>query len=306
VAPMHASGVSPESTDMKLSCHVCGGSPLHKKFSVPLFDGPYQHDSETKLRTIYECDACGHLSGDLYDPSRYADYYRSLSDSYHRCHDCDQSRYNQILGILPKQSAMRVLDIGCGTGTFLAMLPPEVERFGIEPSRAAANRAHGGGVKTIRYDDLVRPELRNTFDLVTAIDVVEHTADLREFRGYISAALRPGGTVIILTGNAESRSARFLGRYWSYLNYAEHITIFCPRSMRTWLQPDFSNIELTKTDHHPLNGRETLSLIRIWLLFPVKWLFRKVLPVRLDMYAALCLPGDHMLVRAVRNQACAR
>lgn len=301
MAPMHGSVVSPESKGMELSCYVCGGSPLCKKFSVPLFDGPYQHDTETKLRTIYECEACGHLSGDLHDPSRYADYYASLSDNYHCCHDYDQSRYQRILGILPKQSAMRVLDIGCGTGTFLAMLPPEAERFGIEPSRAAADRAREKGIKTIRYDDLASPELRNTFDLVTAIDVVEHTADLRELRRYISAALRPGGTVIILTGDAESRSARLLGRYWSYLNYAEHITIFCPRSMRTWLQPDFSAIELTKTDHHPLKGREALSLIRIWLLFPAKWFVRKVLPVRLDMYAVLSLPGDHMLVRAIRN-----
>jgi hypothetical protein len=72
--------------------------------------------------------------------------------------------------------------------------------------------------------------------------------------------------------------------------------------MRIWLQPDFSDIELTETDHHPLNQWQALSLIRVWLLFPVKWLLRKLLPVRLNFYAALCLPRDHILVRAVRNQ----
>jgi hypothetical protein len=168
-------------------------------------------------------------------------------------------------------------------------------------SRAAAERARANGIETIDYGDLEQSELCNTFDLVTAIDVVE-AADLQQFRRHLTTALRPGGTVIILTGDAASRSARLLGRYWLYLNYAEHVTFFCPRSMRTWLQPDFSGIELTKTDHHPLDRREGLSLIRVWLLFPVKWFLQKLLPVRLNIYAPLSLPIDHMLVRTVRNQ----
>lgn len=299
---VQVSNISFSCADVDLRCHVCGGSRLRRMFSVPLLDGPHQHDTDVKRRTIYQCDSCCHLSADLYDSCRYTSYYASLADDYHCCHDHDQSRYKQILGILPEQSVRRVLDIGCGTGTFLAMLPVEVERFGIEPSTAAGDHARAKGIEIIQYDDLARPELRNTFDLVTAIDVVEHTADLQEFRRHLTTALRPGGTVIILTGDAESRSAKFLGHYWSYLNYAEHTTFFCPRSMRTWLQPDFSGIEVTKTDHHPLNRREGLSLIRVWLLFPVKRLFVQHLPRRFNICAALSLPGDHMLVRAVRNQ----
>jgi hypothetical protein len=182
------------------------------------------------------------------------------------------------------------------------MLPPDVERFGIEPSGAAADLARAKGIQIIQYDDLAKPEMRHTFDFVTAIDVVEHTLNLREFRRYLSAALRPGGTVIILTGDAESKSARLLGRYWYYLNFAEHITVFCPRSMQTWLRSDFSQIELTKSDHHRLNVWETLSLVRAWVLFPVKRLLQKLLPKRWNWNASLYLPGGHMLVRAVRNQ----
>jgi 2-polyprenyl-3-methyl-5-hydroxy-6-metoxy-1,4-benzoquinol methylase len=82
------------------------------------------------------------------------------------------------------------------------MLSPEVERFGIEPSRAAAECARAKGIEIIDNGDLERRELRNTFDLVTAIDVVEHTLDLREFRRHLTTALRPGGTAILLTGDA--------------------------------------------------------------------------------------------------------
>jgi 2-polyprenyl-3-methyl-5-hydroxy-6-metoxy-1,4-benzoquinol methylase len=298
---MRRTNLLPEPADTTLACYACGGSQLHKKFLVPLCDGPYKHDSNTKLRTIYECEACGQLSGNIYNRSQYADYYASLSDDYHYSHDRETSRYKQILPLLPKQRAIKVLDIGCGVGTFLTMLPAEADKFGIEPSQAAAEHARANGIKTIRYEDLAQSGLKNTFDLVTAIDVVEHMADLLELRRHLSNALRPGGTVIILTGDSESHSARFLGSYWSYVNYAEHITIFCPRSMRTWLQSDFSVIDLTKTDHHPFSGWEALSLLRVWLLFPIKWFFRKLVPIRLNMYAALSLPRDHMLVCATRN-----
>lgn len=282
-------------------CHVCGTSQLRQQFLVPLLDGPHRPNKRAKDRKIYRCDLCGHLSADLYDLSQYANYYESLSTDYHYCHDFDRSRYQQILDNIPKQSVRRVLDIGCGTGTFLAMLPPDVERFGIEPARAATSSARARGVEVVEYVDLMKPELRNTFDLVTAIDVIEHIADLQHFRQHVIAALRPGGMVVLLTGNTASRSARLLGSHWSYLHYAEHVSFFSPQSMRVWLHPTFSNIELTSTNHHQLNSKEALTLLRIWLLFPGKWIFRKLFPVRLNMYTALSLPGDHMLVRAICN-----
>jgi SAM-dependent methyltransferase len=303
---MYPSDGSLRGADVIPSCLVCGGSRLRKRFSVPLLDGPYQHDKDVKPRTIYRCDSCGHLSADLYDPGRYAAYYSSLSDGYHCDHDHEQSRYQRILGLIPKHSVRRVLDVGCGSGTFLAMLPADVERFGIEPSRAAADLARAKGIKIIQYDDLAKPELRHTFDVVTAIDVVEHTLNLQELRRHLTTALRPGGTAIILTGDAESGPAKLLGRYWYYLHYAEHLTAFSPRSMQAWLQSDFSEIESMRAVHHRLSSRERLALLRAWLLFPFKVLLRKLFPARLKMYAALYLPGDHMLVRATRNQSLGR
>jgi SAM-dependent methyltransferase len=295
------SGISVARAGEELRCHACNSLELHSQFRVPLLDGPHRYDKNERNRTFYKCKLCGHFSADSYDPAQYAEYYASLSDDYHSCHDDDQFRYKQILPIRPKQSVARVLDIGCGTGTFLAMFPRDVERFGIEPSRIAAGQARAKGIEVVQYDDLAKPELRNTFDLVTAIDVVEHLADLQGFRRHLTTALRPGGTVILLTGNAESRPAQLLGPHWSYLNYAEHITFFCPSSVQKWLQTDFSHIEVTTVSHHLIDISEVLSLIRVWLLFPLKWLLRKLLPVRLNMYTSLSLPNDHMLVRAIRK-----
>jgi len=202
--------------------------------------------------------------------------------------------------VLAKQAAGRVLDIGCGTGSFLAMLPPGIERYGIEPTLAAANIARDRGIVILQPGDLDKPELRNTFDVVTSMDVLEHATDLQEFRRQLVTALRPGGMAILLTGDADSKSARRLGRYWYYMHGAEHITFFSSRSMRTWLERDFNEVDLTETSHNS-SRREWFYVLRLGLLFPVKWALSKLFAARWNKHVALYLPGDHILVRAIRN-----
>ena len=292
------SDVPPSCSDRAPRCHACGGSETRPKFSVPLLRGQHPSDRSIKKKIIYRCNSCGHLSASLCDPLMFASYYESLSaDCHGAIHDADQFRYQQVFQILAGQTVCRVLDIGCGTGTFLAKFPPGVERFGIEPTRAAADIARARGITILDPGDLERPEMQHSFDVVTALDVIEHATDLDEFRQQIASALRPGGKVILLTGDAESGPARFLGSYWYYMHGAEHITFFCARSIRRWLQRDFEGIELTRTSHNSLR-KEWAFLIRAWLVFPAKWVLMKLIPDRLNKEVCLYLPGDHMLVRA--------
>jgi len=287
--------------DTGLRCHVCGGSQLRKKFSLPLLRDPHPYDKEVKSRAIYRCDSCGHLFAGAFDRLGFAHYYESLPAGCHgSIHDTDRFRYRQVLGVIAKRDVGRVLDIGCGTGTFLTMLPSGVERFGIEPTVAAANIARDRGIAILQPEDLDRPELRNTFDVVTSMDVLEHATDLQEFRRQLVTALRPGGMAILLTGDAESKSAQRLGRYWYYMHGPEHITFFSSRSMRTWLERDFQGIEVTETSHNRLR-REWFFVLRLWLLFPLKWVLSKLFAQRWNRHVALYLPGDHILVRAIRN-----
>jgi SAM-dependent methyltransferase len=92
----------------------------------------------------------------------------------------------------------RILDVGCGTGANLLMLSQYGEAEGVDISEDALAFCRERGLDHVRQgagEEL--PYDENSFDLVTAFDVVEHMDDdlagLREmFR-----VLRPGGHALI-------------------------------------------------------------------------------------------------------------
>jgi SAM-dependent methyltransferase len=97
-----------------------------------------------------------------------------------------------------KDERARILDVGCGTGANLELLAQYGDAEGVDISADALAfcRARGlekvrlGAAETLPYEDA-------SFDLVTALDVVEHLDDdvagLREMR----RVLRPGGRALL-------------------------------------------------------------------------------------------------------------
>jgi SAM-dependent methyltransferase len=60
-------------------------------------------------------------------------------------------------------------------------------------------------------------------DVVFAFDLVEHLYDLPGFLRAALAALRPGGRLVMLTGDNQSWTARATRPRWWYASYPEHV-----------------------------------------------------------------------------------
>lgn len=127
---------------------------------------------------------------------------------------------------------LTVLDVGCFRGDFLQRLPNSVTKFGIEPSREARQMMAERGIQLLgeTIDTATAPDAR--FDFIYLMDVAEHLpnplADIQKLARW----LKPGGKLIITTGDSDALPWR-LSRlsYWYYL--PQHLS-FCNRRWFAW------------------------------------------------------------------------
>ena len=103
------------------------------------------------------------------------------------------------------------LDVGCGAGLLcepLARLGADVTGVDAAPENTAAAAIHAerSGLD-IRYmaGELASHDI-GRFDLVTAMEVIEHVADKQAFANELAARLAPGGLMVLSTPNRTVRS----------------------------------------------------------------------------------------------------
>jgi len=97
------------------------------------------------------------------------------------------------------------LDVGCGAGLLaepLARLGAKVTAVDAAPELVEVAKAHAAGAGlAIDYRAVGVEDLDGAFDLVTAMEVVEHVADPKAFLASLAARLAPGGLMILSTPN---------------------------------------------------------------------------------------------------------
>ncbi len=120
---------------------------------------------------------------------------------------------HDLKGAAPPLAGLTLLDVGCGGGLVaepLARMGAEVVGLDPAPESIAVARTHAeatGARLTYRaglVEDLVAEGAR--FDVVTALEVVEHVADLRAFVAAAAAAAKPGGLIVLSTLNRTLKS----------------------------------------------------------------------------------------------------
>jgi SAM-dependent methyltransferase len=99
---------------------------------------------------------------------------------------------------LPLGSDPRILDAGCGSGRTLQELVDYGTVSGIELSEDAAEVARGRGLGEVvvgRLEEL--PFAAESFDLITCLDVIEHTPQDGPALAELLRVCRPGGFMLV-------------------------------------------------------------------------------------------------------------
>jgi SAM-dependent methyltransferase len=201
--------------------------------------------------SLARCRECGYAHvvdpwldfAEIYDARYYAgqgadplvDYRFELDRPEHTVRRYEWEGIARVVGELLGADAERPrwLDYGCGNGGLVRHLRHQrrADAFGFEEGSIAAE-ALERGIPILSAEELGAQD--GSFDVVTAIEVLEHTldplAELRRMRGL----LRPGGLLFMTTGNAQPYADRLAS--WSYVRPEIHISFFEPRTLELALR----------------------------------------------------------------------
>jgi len=155
---------------------------------------------------------------------------------------------------------IRLCDIGCSRGQFVAAaIAAGCQAEGVEPAPQIAQAARDAGlpVRTGLLEDQHFSDA--SFDALTLFEVVEHLRSPLLLLAECRRILRPGGILLISTGNAESWTAQCMGARWDYFDMERdggHISFFNPRSMMLLAANAGFDVERIETARVKFDDRE--------------------------------------------------
>lgn len=224
-----------------VSCIVCGGGPLRtlRRYSSP---------------RLVRCGACGlTFAGRRASDEELEQHYRGYGTRWFDS-EITRTRYRELLDAFePYRRSNRILDMGCGAGYFVEEAARRGwDAYGSEYGELARKLGRERGLQIV--DAPLRPDSfpEGHFDVVTAIEVVEHLRDPIAESEIVARLVRSGGVFYCTTPNFDSLSRRLLGPRWPVIEYPEHLIYFTRPSLSRWLdRAGFTASNVTTTGLSP-------------------------------------------------------
>ena len=250
------SSVDEATTDLEWEespCPLCGSCHYE-----PLIEAADASQDEGLRFLVVRCEQCGLCftnprpsprSIDLF----YPDDYPPFQHSSHARHDpwwhgvLRRVKGRQDLDRLLGTEPARLLDLGCGSGSFLARMRQRGWQVtGLDLSPSAVDRGRQLGLNVL-HGSLPHEHLaEGSFDLVTMWQSLEHVPHPLEVLRAARGLLAPGGRLVLSVPNIGSLPFRWFGPAWYGLDLPRHLTHFTAGTLRMMLRhAGFSVVDAT-------------------------------------------------------------
>ncbi len=149
---------------------------------------------------------------------------------------------------------VRILDVGCGDGSFLDALG--VDRcVGMDLSVNALPAGRGRGIEVVRGQLLGAPFPRASFSLITMFHFLEHVSPAEPYLESARDLLEDTGDLVVQVPNFRSWQASLLGGRWAGLDVPRHLIDYSDRTLQATLGR--SGFEVVRETHFSLRDNAT-------------------------------------------------
>ena len=199
---------------------------------------------------IWQCNICTlRFTQSIPDKEEIDAYYKS--ENYISHSNTNKGLVNFLYHLVRKRTLLskrklieessgirigEILDIGCGTGSFLNTMKKSGWKItGLEPDETAGAKA-----KELYDIDVQSPETlfklpQEKFDVITMWHVLEHVHDLEKYIRQLSLLLKPKGRLFIAVPNYTSYDQKVYKNFWAAYDVPRHLYHFSPDSMINFL-----------------------------------------------------------------------
>lgn len=172
--------------------------------TCPVCSGDARPSIDVGVYRLFVCACCGSWSSDAALRGATTSF---TPERYFENDEADEDKWRELEARLDQRprAIESILDVGCGTGAFLAYMRtrrPEIRVAGIELDAERAEYARQRNpAADIQTGDALRAldEVGEDFDLITLWDVFEHVEAPAQLLEALAAKLSPRGCVFIQT-----------------------------------------------------------------------------------------------------------
>jgi SAM-dependent methyltransferase len=198
----------------------------------------------------------------------------------------------------------RLLDVGCGSGSFLARMRQRGWNVtGLDTSTATVQHLRGELGLSALVGSLPHPELADcSFDVITMRHSLEHVHRPLDVLRAAHRLLAVGGRLVVSASNIDSLPFKWFGRHWRGLDLPRHLTHFTPDTLQLMLARAGFEVGPVRMARHTDGVRCSAEQAARQPDTPAwqRWLRRRLAASLAVWYAYLVGRSDGMVVTAVK------